>query len=980
MVPHALAALGLLLSLASAQAQPEQVFPLPLFTEGLYTRYSANMIPDGALSEALNVYLDEDVDGVVVLRRGIAKYNATAITNTKSVRGLWQFNSNDGTRYLIAFSSSAFYRSVGDGVFTAVAGLSGYSSSLDFDCVTDNGKFWCTNSVTTFYYDGTSTATVSGAPNGTLIGTFRNRILEAGITAARSNLRLSGELDGTDWTVQTTLISTVPTSLQIGGTNDGNAITCLMGQYHDIYLIGKKDSLWGLYGFDRRDFAIRQLSSEVGCIEQHSVQEKNNCKYWMSKRGIEKFCGTSLERVSDPIRDQIDIIIANSGNTVAVTHTSQSDFEAGNLTASGAGAPMSTTISPGNLTISSVTRVDSSSANFGAGTLSFISTNSSPAIYMTASSSATFLWDNWTETPVYVTPRWTNPYDEMRIGYLVNGTSVTINGTRLACRSVGPQDDATEANAMYRTGGAPTGQWQAIVYTLNTNAGVNVLFLFEFLRKDANNALWLQINKIGQGQAEIRLKQKIDGTTTNQGGMVTWTTPDAGMTYFTINRDTNAYTTVYRNGISIITSTTSNTFFPLDSDIYIAMNGNDNSSTCSNPDIAVSTISIPFYVNGVFFSQTFDMSLSTPVGGPLTVTSTTAPGTSLAFQVRSAAASVGPWSAWSTLLNGERINLQQQYWQYLSSMTTSISTQTPRISNVSLEAATTGYFISNCFNPGSNISQWGTFQCNQVLNNGETTLYISTGSSCNQVTRTTVTWNTQINNSVIAVATSTFAAYRVLFSVDAGTETPMINDCTMNWQEGATRPPVGSSVYRDRYYLAYTSSTASGAANDHFLVLDKNDKWTLFDGQNCYSLMNYERKLYCGASTASGQVWLNDIGTDNDGSAIHSRIKTKAFNLGATERRKTFRKLYLDIEPSTESTSSSTISVSYSLDRGTVTYSIGSANTNEDPGYLLTPKFPFLLTNPVDGRFIQVILDSNQMAGAWRLFGSKLYYSVLDPE
>ena len=305
------------------------------------------------------------------------------------------------------------------------------------------------------------------------------------------------------------------------------------------------------------------------------------------------------------------------------------------------------------------------------------------------------------------------------------------------------------------------------------------------------------------------------------------------------------------------------------------------------------------------------------------------------------------------------------------------------ISSFTLTSASTGYFIGQCRNPGTAITAWGLLSCNTTeTGGGSITLAVATGTSCNMATRSTATFTTIPNNTAISVATAAFVSYRAFFDFDSSTEASSNNlallDCTINWTEGSARPPVASQVYQDRYYLAYTSNTASGSHNDHLLVLDKNDKWTLFNNHPCYSMSFYNRKLYCGSSTDAGQVWLLDQGTDDDGTAITARIRTKAFNFGMPEARKKYRNLYLDLEPSPSQ--SITLTGRYTLERSSTTYSLGTVDLNEDPGSILTTKFPFPLANPVTGRYLQIELESSALNSPWRLFSGRLYYSPMPPE
>ena len=123
-----------------------------------------------------------------------------------------------------------------------------------------------------------------------------------------------------------------------------------------------------------------------------------------------------------------------------------------------------------------------------------------------------------------------------------------------------------------------------------------------------------------------------------------------------------------------------------------------------------------------------------------------------------------------------------------------------------------------------------------------------------------------------------------------------------------------------------------------------------------------------------------DNGTADDGSAILSRIRTKAFNLGYPERRKDFRRLYLDLEPSPDVNQTITLTGRYLLERSTPTYSLGTIDLNEDPGSIQTAKMPFPLTNPTDGRYIQLELESSGTNYPWRLFSGRLNYNLMDDE
>lgn len=960
----------LLLAVPAWSQTADQAFPLPLFKDGLYTRYSANAIPDGALPEALNVTLDTDVDGVVVARNGYSKYNTSAITDSKTVRGEWTFDATDGTKYFVAFSSQSFYKSTGDGIWAQITGLTGFSATSEFDCVQTIGKLWCGNGATVFSWDGTSTATVSGAPLGNILGRFRNRVLISGVSGSKGRTRGSGELDGTDWTVQIPGVSTTPFSLAFGGADDGEDITCLMGTYQDVFLVGKRNSLWGLYGFGRNDFQIREISREVGCLEHRSVKEKNNCLYWLSLRGIEKYCGARIERISDPIRDKLDTIVATAGNARSAPDTTQSDFEAGNLTASGPGAPISATISAGNIVVTTASFSDTSASDFAAGTLINVTTGTPGTL---ALSSFTFrdAWSNGT--------------------YTTGVTTWTVT-----------QGAFSVANSFFRTGGdsvsfahstqvnISSGHWQ-FNYKYNENANVNnsclqsagdVCLSYRFTKKTNGDYYALEVAPSGgTGPHTVSIVKSVSGTRTFLTSYRSINLNSDQVVAFAIDRTTDGRIYISADGVYLASTTDTS----VTGDSYTEFMLEEDHDVKVWTQFVSGLYAYQYPPAGSIVSRIFDTGVSTPVWGSLSSTFTaynSALEGNIAFYLQTSTASDGGGFG-SLVSSSDTLKptvTPKRYVRYQADFSTFIATKTPTLEAISLDAATTGYFISQCRNPGSDITSWGLFSCTQELNSGGLTHYVSTGNTCSAVTRTTATWNTQVNNTEIAISTALYVAYRVLFSVDSPTQTPRIRDCTINWLEGAARPPVASSVYRDRYYLAYTSSTATGSVNDHILVLDKNDKWTLFSSHNCYSLVNYERNLYCGSSTSAGQVWRLDNGSDDDGTAITSKIRTKAFNLGLPERIKRYKNVYLDLEPSPDPTQTITLTGRYLLERSTKTYSLGTVDLNEDPGSIMTSKFPFPLTNPVSGRYIQLELESTGLNSPWRLFGGRLYFQSLDLE
>lgn len=912
--------IGLLLLLLAAPLRAQEIAP-PTFPEeaydlpfpgdcGLVTRYAGNRINPACLQESQNIVFDEDLTWS--RRNGQAKYNATPCTDSKSIRGLWPFYDTDNTKYLIILSSETMFQSNGNGSCTAIPGLSGLSSTAEMSCVQGLGRLWCNNAVNTPFYigSGLSTSTVPGMPSGDKMGFFRNRVVVANVSGALTRIRLSGEGDGTDWTLQIPGRSTTPASIDIAGTNDGKRVTCLIGEYQNAYYIGREYETYGLYGNDRRDFTLRQISSEVGCIEQKSVQEKNNTKLWLSRRGVERLSGTTINRASDPIRPDIDQIIRATGNTQSRTLTTQADFEGGsaNARASGAGAPMSTTISPGNVVPSTWSVVDTSSAQFAAGTLVNVSTNVVGSVSLVQAGSATF----------------TNAGAES------NSTTINISSNNFSIA----------ADSMYGTKAWSTSGRGSL------SEAANITFAIQ--------------NESFQVLASTTL-------TVNEGQHT-----EAAYSIYTA--------TLPASMIILRVDTENGTFWqsvPFIRPQSIKIKLRDSDSSDDNAISWDTDESGPFTLSGSFTQALYDTGFSTPIWGTFaTDISSTATGT-LTFEVQSSTAIDGGGFQ-SLVAQAADVKIaaaSRRAIRYKGSFAVNTSTDTsPLLRSVSLSAATTGYYITDCVNTAG-MSAWVLFRANDVPNDGAVSYALSTGASCNQVTRATATWTTQVKNSAISLATASFVAARVAFDLDIASEVPTFNDATFEWLAGASRPPVASAVHRDRYHLFYTTSTASGAKNDHDAVLDQNDKWTIFDGINAYSATVYNNQLYTGDSNASGLIHQQDIGNDDAGSNFKMRFRTADLDLGNPSQLKSFKNLYVTLKSEADPSQSIPLSFGYRLDGSTKTYSLGSCDLGEsaEPGYFVC-KLPFPTDDAVDGHWISLEGEYSGSQGPVKIYSLRLTY------
>lgn len=965
------AALLLLLALpASAQDAPEETWDFPPWGDcGLVTRYASNKIPSACLTQGRNIYLDED--WTLKRRLGQSKYNATPCQDSKAVRGLWAFDSTDGNKYLIIFSSQSFFKTSGSGDCTQIAS-STFSATATMRCVQTLGKLWCTNGTDTpiSIDSNLSTASISAMPLGELIGAFRNRVVVAKIAGSLTRIRLSGEGDGTDWSLYIPGKSTTSASIDIAGTNDGSPVTCLLGEYQNAYYIGRDRELYALYGNDRRDFVLRKVSNQIGCIEPESAREKNNALYWMSRRGVERLTGTEISRVSDPIRPDIDQIISAAGNTVSVTDTLQADFEAGNLTASGAGAPLSATLSPGNVVGSTWAAVDTSSGDFNSGTLTDVSSTAVSGSLMLSETATTHITDAFTDGDYTSNPAWTVTQGAYSAsgGVLLTSTLGTYN----VISSPSDQVDGTWSFT-HQGNQAAAGNLLA-----TSDCAAGTIYDYRFMKNAGNSYYAVRAVTLGSGVSNVRLIKNIGGSETTLGNAEVAYVP-ATVYSFVITKTTNGYISVTRNG-SALFSDVLDTAISSSTKLEISAGACDAGfgQTRTNQFDMISSTAL-YKTSGTFISQVFDTGLSTPTWGVFQVGMSSSTETPITFEVQSATSASGVFESLVSQSNGVKIAAaQRQYVRYKGSFSTSVSSKTPTLHDAGLSAATTGYFISQCRNPGTAITSWNNFACNSTPYHGTISFAVSTGATCNAVTRTTATWNTQTNNSPITISTAAFVAYRSLidFSIFYSTVNIALQDCTLSWNEGSSRPQVVAEVHRDRYYLFYTTSTASGAANDHALLLDQNDKWTMLDGINASAAEVYKNKLHTGSSGATGLIYIQESGHSDDGSSYTMNFKTADLDFGDPTQLKSFKTLYVYLKSEDEATQDIPITFRYTIDGSTTTYSLGDCNLDEaaEVGYF-TCKLPFPVSNAVDAHWLALEGEYAGLQGPVRIYGLKFVFA-----
>lgn len=973
------------------QGHGHELFTLPSPREcGLVTRTAPNLLNPACLPVLQNAYLDQDQS--ILRRGGYSAYNLTACTGAQPIKGMWPFYATDGTLYLVAFSSNSMYYSPGDGTCSVLNPSAGGASwnltaSAEMQCAQGIGELVCTDfSDPVFETNIVSSRTIAGAPQGSLITFFRNRFWIAGVTGNLTQLYGSGQLNELDWVVSLyPSLSTSPVSIDISGANDGQKITCLLGPFQNQLYIGRNYDLFGLAGYDNRDFTLRKVSEQVGCIEPKSGQEVNNVLYWVSKRGVEGLTGTQILPVSYPIDPTIQKVIAATGNTRSRLLSTQSDWVSGNLTASGPGAPLSATLSPGDVVPSSFTAATVSTTSFAVGVSSgaglFLSGTGLMPGAVNYSADVQYVAS---VLPQSAAPAWTSlTVGGICVSESVSGGTVTYTIANTAAGNPCGAGVIAGATLTPATLSTTTTNTLITVYAAGASNGPPVATTPKFA------LVFAQGTPVVNGTSDI-VAVRIGTATVQYYALGNNTTDEAytagTFSTFTVLITTYSVARFWRDGvfksaqnigqagaITTIGMLTERINFNTGGFIgYVA------TYTFTTGVTDPGNVDLPLV--STYTSTIFDTSFTTTTGGLFTATTTlSALGvTTVTYQVRDSAVGTDTgWSAWQNVADQYRVPLVRRYWQYRALMQRDPNLfAAPEVLGVSLEASTTGYYIGPCVQVSTPVS-WGRLDVDAVLNGGSFTFYTSTGGSCGAAIASTATWNAQSPNAQISVSTNTtYIATRVLFSMDAGTQTPTLSDITYNWNTGSNRPPVASAEYLDRYYLFYTTNTFSAATNDHALVYDYNKTWTLLDDVYAYSATKYLNQLFLGDSQSTGKIYQAETGTSDNGGAFTYSFQTADLDLGEPAQRKDFKWAYLLVDGPQNSAQNISIACSYAIDGSTTSYSLGSTNLGEAPeqsGYYVA-KFPFPASSPTSAHWLNVSCSYSGTDGPVRVYGLKLVY------
>lgn len=756
-----------------------------------------------------------------------------------------------------------------------------------------------------YYWNGTSTTYLSGSPHGSIINQFHSRLWVSGAAIPNGN-QLYGSKYNDGNTWTTGLNATDPVQYSIGLNDNFDNVTALY-VYLDTQYLFKKFSIFSLTGFDQSSFNIGQLTQECGCIDQGSIQTYNGGLKFMSLRGVETFNGYTCERISGPVKDKVDPAIARAFNTNSWIQTSQSDFQAGSSSPTAPYPALSMTISAGDVQPSSFSKTEtSSSSGWASGTGTNVAVGVS-SISLLSNNSGTV------DDPSFescsggslAATKWTSS------SY---GCSTSETG---GCGTISPQSGTYMARVACSGANCSTWEFRVIDLDGNTIQSQSIPFILDCAWRQATvTPSAANFGRRVKFRFHTEPPASTDLTTTASflwGGALTF------------------YYAATLTGGSV---------FAFDN----IQNGSSTISTGSFTSVAQNT-SLPY-------SHVYSSADWTSTDSRVAV-----------VLQKSANGSTGWYDV--TTSTGADSQIAQSYVRYISSFTDAQS----YLSGVQITARSSGTYISQV-KSAPNLNTFGNFNVTYTNGSGSQAFYVRSATYPFTIYGTSPVWAAQTANAAVAASSGTYFQVFDSFTVVSATATPpVLNDFSISWFEGTRPPPMASTVWDNRYWLALATNTAD-SNNDAVLVLNSAGKWAYLN-MKIGGLTQYKNSLYHADATATGSIYLDNQGYADNGTAINAYIKTKDFSMGDISRDH----FLAAIIPSMDNGGSCNVTFQYTPDKAATSYSLGTVSQSE-----FAIQSSVRLPVPVDsshqnfGRTFNFQIGTNDATCPWTFYGLRGLY------
>lgn len=823
-------ALALLLSLpAQAQEWNSSCF------FGLNDSDSAATLNDCESPDLLNV--EANLQGTAILKRKGFSKSADLTITTAPVTGSHSFIDSSGNRLDIVCQDLRCLKSTNGNAFsafltTAAAGITRWSF------VDQGGILYGANDRRDpiMRYDGTTRSSPVGMPLGSILELTQDRLAIGDISGEPNRIHFSSAGAYEQFTVGVNGEDSFFDDVGAAGDRI-RGIRCIQGSC----FVFKTASIT-LYDMgDQYTTQASVISPNIGTTDPASIVAAGSDLYFRAQdKNYWRIGRSGLEQISKKIPNLVKSQSGGlGGGENTNTQTTKADWDAGDQTPD---SSWNTTTTNGSIFPSSFTVVDTSTTDFASGDMTSATTR-----YVSGDASVlggilftnTGFEDNPNVSPANITTNWTQ-----------TGTvSVNISS---AC--------GNSSAGTFVWGGANSER------SVSCGPGISYSGTVRLINAADDSTLY---------------ERNISGSSAG------------GCDYFSFDVSTqpvNIKIRVINNLISgQIESPAFSTHSIVGGILQYGFGGISGGALCGGGNVATSLIfdmADPYYLaSTTFTSRATDTGFTIPTWGVFKATATLPKGTTPYYFTESSADGI-TWDAPATFTtDGKGQSFGRRHIRYGVNFMTSIASNSASVQAMELTYATTGQFTTQCVEPNSSISAWGTLSCAQTLAGAGSLVYYATSAvSCAALPISTAPvnaqgaaqagWTQQTNNATVTIATNTavFIGWRSLLG--SATDQAQVDACVLSWNEGTPAQP-SWAAYDSRRQAIYWTSTVDGAsATNRLLKYDLNlGEWFPWDiAAQAPRVINNE--LYFGGAGAGTWNKYGLVDSDN-GSAINAYWKSK---------------------------------------------------------------------------------------------------------
>lgn len=959
------------------------------FSGGIDATHLPDKIGDTYLQENFNFRTDE----VYGLSRREGNKLLTS-TTTVATKELWKYIDSNSNEWLIKLSTDGTLiagqslTSTSTGTFSIIL-----TTNVTMDVRTDAdqglGKIWFTNrtdGLASWGGIGTTFYMYPDAPKASLLRLFRNRVVLGDLANAQSSIHLSGVLDGSDWTTDSSY-STSSVVYRIGGVDDGSKVYFLHVGLDEL-LVGKQNATFALYGYNQSDFGIRIVSPDVGSVYPRTVRQHDNRTLMLSNRGIDAYTPPyTFQRISEPVQAEVDPLTSAGVATKYDAIDSQAQWQLG---VSSPTDHISTTISPGNIKVVNNTFNDTSGADFSSGTISYgkngyvtiVDTNTNQISYLSVSSLNVLnpSFDIAGASPKHAA-NWTIQQINNTSGTLFCTSSSTYLSTRTANPGVAVNGSHVLMSSITidrsTTGGSPSNWDWSYSY-----ANLKIL--------DAGDSSLIVSTSIFIGDGDMWNGIAAPAGASQWKTTTLHTDPYVGRKVQLVIQDVmKTVSAVGPSGRSLESIFTSDPFYA-GSSVTVYHYGWGYNTSDPACEWAWPTTSVRLYdyvytevypAISTFTSRTFDTQVASPTGFDFNGTFFDTETVKVGFTLRTSSDGSN-WGSRTAVTTGTydlTPSSRERYVQYLATFTAVITTspQVAYITDVTLGSFSTGYFQVGSVRVGDNISSWGNFSSNRTLNSGNVTYQLNSDNNCNFAEGG---WTEQALDTVIGVPVRACIGARILFDTNASTSAPFVDNITFNWVEGQSPPDPTAQSFRSRYTLFFSTNVGSQAYNNRSIVFNRNDKFDKLDGINANAAVIYTNKVIYGDNTNTGFIYQLDGSTTGSdlGGSVTSYFKLPRYGGDYPGSYKIFDRADMTVTRD-DASESNRFRMEYSMDGSTTVYYSNEVEIATGT-YISRLKFYFPMNQPRQSRYIDIAIRELLGGTVFYISRMRLYGTVLEPD